>query len=332
MTALHNMMKSIFHTIKLWLACATVLTAGTGCRHHEIGYPSRDMTEMHLVFEDDSERRDSIDGLTVTLFPRESDLNRWVYELAGATGGDVAVPCGDYDMLAYDNNPGNIFFGSTDRFDTYTATTRQVSSPARTGSGNDTHEAPDPIYSAIATEINLTPCCVDYVAWSGGKPLKRKDCVYRVVRGRLRLITPRVTCIIEKLGETAGIGAAQGMIGGVYDSILVAYGEPTGNEVEMTFGLGVADSSSVTGTFNIFGRVNGEPNMLYLYLTMKNGETRMFKADVTALMDAAADPMDITIRLDGPDLSQSDPSGPEEPGTFDPTVSTWQEVIINITN
>lgn len=316
----------------IWLAPAIVLAVSSGCRHREIGYPSRDMMPIHLVLEPDTGRRDSIEGVTVILFPRESDLNRWVYDLKGAAGGDVTVPCGDYDLLAHNDGPNNIFYEGTDRFATYEATTREVTPVPSTGSGEARRQAPDPVYSAIATEINITPCCVSYTAWNGASPAQRKDCQYGVVRGYPRLITPRVTCIIGKLGDTSGIAGARGIIGGMYDGIAVASGSPMGEEAEMAFDFAVADSASITSTFNIFGRVSHASNMLYLFLTMKSGDTRMFKADVTALMDAASDPMDITIRIDGPDLSQTGPPDPDTPGSFDPSVSAWQEIIIDITN
>lgn len=325
-------MKSISHIIWIWLACAIVLSVGAGCRHSEIGYPSRDMAEIHLMLESEGVLHDSIDGLTVTLFPRESDLNRWVYELPGTVGGDVTVPCGNYDLLAYNNGPNNIYYKGTDRFETYEATTRQIASSPSTGSALKRHAAPDPVYSAIATEIDLTPCCVSYTAWEGGIPAQRKDCRYGIVRGRLRLITPRVTCIIGKLGDTSQIAGVHGIIGGMHDGILIASGEPEGDEVEMAFDFEVADSTSITSTFYIFGRVDSAPNLLYLFIALKSGETKMFKADVTAIMDATSDPMDIVICLDGPDLSHTKPSEPDTPGAFDPSVSPWQEIIINLTN
>ncbi|MDE6528913.1 MAG: hypothetical protein K2L78_07695, partial [Muribaculaceae bacterium] len=92
-------------------------------------------------------------------------------------------------------------------------------------------------------------------------------------------------------------------------------------------------NSSIGGEFLTFGLPDPHtpqtaPNILHLFVWLTDGRRLEYIFDVTEQVSDAPDPLDVKILISGLSLPEAEPG--HTPGTFDPTVDGWHQVIINI--
>ncbi len=250
------------------------------CQHKDIACPGLDAGDgIKVLFDWTSAPDAAPDGMTVIFFPLDADGRIWHFEIAGREGGRVKLPCGHYIVLAYNNDTYDIYFRDTGSISTYEAYTLSASMPDASSvplPDEPLRRQPDEMYSAMATDLHVTPCGITYV--SSGRPEGDclKGCSQSVLRLYPRRITCRYTCMVEDVENISSIRSIEAVLTGMASAETVADGVPCTGSVAVPFKMSLDGDDGLCGRFNSFGRNEGNGNMLMLYVRLKNNDKKAF--------------------------------------------------------
>lgn len=306
------------------------------CQHKDIACPGLDAGDgIKVLFDWTSTPDAAPDGMTVIFFPLDADGRIWHFEIAGREGGRVKLPCGHYIVLAYNNDTYDIYFRDTGSISTYEAYTLSASMPDASSvplPDEPLRRQPDEMYSAMATDLHVTPCGITYV--SSGRPEGDclKGCSQSVLRLYPRRITCRYTCMVEDVENISSIRSIEAVLTGMAPAETVADGVPCTGSVAVPFKMSLDGDDGLCGRFNSFGRNEGNGNMLMLYVRLKNNDKKLFKVDVTSQAVNAPDPKNVLLKVRGLHLPEPEPSDTTDVGGgFDVGVEDWETIIIDLT-
>ncbi|MDE6135412.1 MAG: DUF5119 domain-containing protein, partial [Muribaculaceae bacterium] len=140
------------------------------CHQKDLLYPGSSMIKITVSFDWEQAPEACPDGMTVVFFPVGTGGKVWRYELPGRDGGDVELPAGTYNMLAFNNDLRYVFFDDVENLFSYRAYTREVplSWPDNVTdaypeiSGFESFHSPDPLFCGTASDIEVSLCSVVY--------------------------------------------------------------------------------------------------------------------------------------------------------------------------
>lgn len=280
---------------------------------------------QHVSFDWSADPGASPQGMRLWFYPRSWQGAPTPVDIAGRDGGDIAVPAGTYDVIAYNNDTQWIVFDGTDDFGRHTLSTRDADileplrdTPSRaaavTGDGQRVAAPPEPVWAASVTALAVGAADTVHLAPS---PL---HCNYRFVFKVAGPLGHVVRASASLSGMSAGVSAGTGAHrGDVCTHPLAAVAD--------------AAAGTVSGSFCTFG-VTGDPavrNRLALYVVMDDGRAYKYvrgdNLDVTAQIRGARDPRNVTLEVGGITLPAG--TGGEGAG-FDIIADDWQDVSRDI--
>ena len=271
--------------------------------------------------EYDSLRPEAGGGLRVQVYKggvRENELN------IDSTGGMVYMSPGEHDILLYNNDTEYITFHETDSWATAMASTR---TRTRTRSGGDVLEG-------------KTPPDQLFAAYVEGHVAERADtAAYLPVTLQPLVHTYVIVMDVEGAEHIAlARGSLSGMAIGVYlqdgraseeDGTILF--EEECEQVEDFGVLAVVRSFGVAGALNEgYGTKAPGTHVLELEVTLKNGEKKLFEADVTGQLEGQPrGGVIVAGREEGWKITDEEAAG--NGGSFDVELDSWgdfQDVIL----
>lgn len=259
------------------------------------------------------------------LFLPEGGGPVWRYDFPGRDAGEVTLAPGRYSFISHNDDTSNVIFEGTDSYSTYRITTPPAQLP-RNGKGAErTVRAPDAMWGCAYREVMVTNDSLEYLM-PGSKTCTASPFVLTALQRRL---TPRYSVIFRSVRYIEGVSTLSASLSGLGGALLIAGGEVCDYPVTMPFAAAVSASDEISGTFHTFGIPPSPdvPNVLDLYVRLRDGRLVNYSFDVTTQVRRASDPMDVTIVISGLDIEDS--GGAE--GAFDVAVDGWVEVYVNIT-
>ena len=133
-----------------------ILPALTSCRQKELVFPEAGMHVLDIGFGWPADVTEKPGGMTLWFFSLDDDGRTWRFDIAGAEGGPVELPYGEYTMISCSNDVAAVRISDTSAPDRLTASLKATDSIA-----------PDisPLYRALAESISFDPAGV---RWTEG--------------------------------------------------------------------------------------------------------------------------------------------------------------------
>lgn len=262
------------------------------------------------------------------LFYEESLNDLWRFDFPGTQAGQVMLAEGHYRFVCFNDDSYNTYL-SGDTYSTLKVSAWETRLPYDIGNGEKSVESPDMLSGCTYSCVRITSEGLTYV------PSHREDndCSYvtspdNVLTAYIRQITPRYRLQIDDVENLSGVRSMSCALSGMSDSYIFSEDRSGESPVTMAFGVAAIGNSAIGGQFCTFGLPCGScaRNILYLFVTLKDGRAFVYRFDVTEQVREAPDPMSVLIKLRGLVLDAPDTTG----GGFDVNVDGWITVDVNI--
>lgn len=317
--------------LNIWLigisALACILLSACGRRDivdlHDIDH------ELNIAFDWTAAPDARCNGMSVIFFPTDSQGNIWQFEINGQEGGKVKLPCGSYDVLAYNNDTPDVKYRNTNSFYNYSGYTLPTALSERDEDIDVErfgvlHHSGDLLYSAAAFSVDVTPCGVSYRSLGSPDGDVVKSCGKSIVRLFPRLISTSVTCEIEPAAAPDSILSFEGVLTGLAGSINMESGKPGSDIVAIPFPIGNQPHHMFSGNFLSFGRSSGSPqNILLLIAHTTANNTNLYKIDVTQQIVNSPNPLNVLIKIKDIGKPVEITTDSISPGGIDAGVAPW---------
>lgn len=280
-------------------------------------------------------------GMAYFFFPENGD-HPWRFDIQGMQGGEVRLPDGNYRFLTINDDYSNVILEKETSYETIAVTTmsanilpgcsttsklpKRISAP-----GEDVRMCPDRLWSFPISLTTLEPGILTYRADYDG--VKKTDSSYppqMVLPTYPKSIVSTYHVIIDDITNLDGVATISGSMSGLSSSIRLCDESHSTTPVTLPIGLRKEDQATATGEFLTFGLTASEDvrNILSIYVRLVDGQCLSYEIDVTDQTKGAPDPMDVWIRISGPDLPEPGQPG----GAFEVEVDSWNTIVINITD
>ena len=230
----------------------------------------------------------------------------------------MALPTGEYQVLAYNADTRVIDFTHTDSFADYSATTLDASGiqAAR----------PDMLYCAAVARLRVTECGIEYL-----QPDQTvKSCGEYLMRMWPRRLTPRYNVFLEEAEHLSAVRSVRASLGGMACGCVLSTGDRFGPAVGIDFGMTVLSDDKAEGTFLNFGAFPGSCQTLELTFLLADGTEVRYSTDVTDQIKNSSPTEDVDIIVKGIVI----PGTGDEPvggdSGLDVDVDGWDVIIIDI--
>ena len=328
--------------IRVLLLALFCLCLMESCHQKELLYPASMMIDVSVLFDWTDAPDAAPDGMTVIFFPTEEDGRIWRYELAGASGGTVSLPAGNYRMLAFNNDTKYISYDGISELSTYDAFTSRstlswpesVISTFPEIASYTAYHSPDALYCGTAENISVTLCNLSYtpVGFGDDYPAGEiKTCEKHIIRCRPQPRTCSYTCIYRNVQNAGSLSRGYMILSGLSPSELIADDVLSFAQATSVFSAS-RKNNEISGTTRGFGvsADSDTPQYLYLIAILTDGTVLVFRHDVSMQISQYPDKRDVVIIIDGIGLPYIKPDTPDGPTTgFDPEIEDWELVIVN---
>lgn len=280
-------------------------------------------------------------GMAYFFFPENGD-HPWRFDIQGMKGGEVRLPDGNYRFLTVNDDYSNVILENETSYATIEATTlpakiipgaahdsgvpKRVSAP-----GEEVRKCPDMLWSFQVSSTTVEPDQLRYTADNAeGKRTESSYSPHMVLPTYPRSIVSTYHVVVEDITNLEGAIGISGSMSGMSSSIRLSDESRSTTPVTLPIELKKDGPSSARGDFLTFGLTACEEvrNILSIYVRLSDGRGLSYEIDVTEQTKAAPDPMDVWIRVSGPELPE-----PGEPGgAFEVEVDNWNTIVINITD
>lgn len=281
------------------------------------------------IVNDWSEAADaSPEGMAYIFFP-EDNKHAWRFDFPGKQAGKVQLPEGRYSFISYNDDTYHVqFTGNT--YKTLKATTWAAHLPSDTGNGQSVAESAERVWNCDYCQVEIGYDEVSY--YPGGNendntaPIFSKE---KILVARQHLITPLYRLVIYDVENLDGVKTMSAGLSGMARSYILWSDTPDDYPSTISFDTEAQAETRIEGEFYTFGvPENVEvPNILYLFVTLKDGRSFIYRFDVTDQVRQAPDRMEVLIELHGLVLEKSETTGT---GGFDVAVDGWTTVDVNI--
>lgn len=209
---------------------------------------------------------------------------------------------------------------------------READSDRPESEGEKVVECPDMMWGCAYYDFSLSYEGVNYIPY--GTENSGTDEVFSpkfILEARQKPLTPHYTCRVEDVENLSGVKSLGAALSGMAGSLVFCSGERTDYPVTLPFNMRRADERSIEGDFHSFGLPDSpdRPNVLYIFVVLKDGRKFSYRFDVTDQVRKAPDPMEVTVVVRGLKLEESEIEGD---GGFDVGVDGWITIIVNITS
>ena len=303
----------------------------TGCEYKPLCYDHNHLVDVRVVYDWKDAPEAELEGMTVLFFDQSGISDEPIqYNLHGKEGGIVRLPHGDWQAVSYNYDSESVLFRGLYSIGTVEAFTRSSSVAEGTKlmtKGDMPRDAssadqpvilePEAFWGASSEPFHLQIYDPERTIVITPQPLYRH--VYVTIQN------------VPNLQYTRGLGGA---LSGLAPSVFVADGQISNGCAVEAFSIDVADKSTLTAHFLIFGHclyaeeVVNTHNMT-IYVIMSDGSKWYYTVDVTDQMhDRLKNPdgQPIYIDIDGLDIPKPIVNG----AGFHPTVDDWKDEDIEI--
>lgn len=270
----------------------------------------------------------SPEGMAYFFFP-EDNKHAWRFDFPGKQAGKVSIPEGRYSFISYNDDTYRVqFTGNT--YKTLKATTWEALLPSDTGNGQSVAESAEKVWTCDYYMVEIDYDEVSYYPYGYQQdnifPIHSKE---KILVASQRQITPHYRLVIDDVENLDGVKTMSAALSGMARSYIIWSDTPDDYPSTISFDTMAQAETRIEGEFYTFGLpVNVEaPNILYLFITLMDGRSFMYRFDVTDQVRQAPDRMSVLIELHGLVLEKNETTGT---GGFDVAVDGWTTVDVNI--
>lgn len=294
----------------------------TSCHTDDLCYEHPHGAAITVAYDWSDAPAAEAEGMRIWLYPQTADgAAPELRDFAGLSGGKVSgLFEGRYHIISHNNDTELITYTDRDIHGAHRAGTRDadilepmsradgVSSSGIRSEGDERVAAtPDRLWLANATDVDVK---------DGG-----------VIALAPKQVHCRYTYEFRNVGHTDGIVGVSASISGMSAGVMLADGSHIGTTVTHPLEAAIdAEGERIYGESYTFGYMaqSNVPHRMALYVIMSNGQKYKYTEgeylDVTSQVRNAPDPKNVHIVIDGLQLPT-----PVSGGTFDPSVSDWEE-------
>ena len=147
-----------------------------------------------------------------------------------------------------------------------------------------------------------------------------------------RPVTARYTVIVSDISNLSSAAQMSMALTGLAPGYIFATDSLVNIPATIPGPLAPSGADSASGTLLTFGRApSAAANTLALYFWLRDGTNKLFEIPVRSQIDAAADPLNVTIRVSGVALPAVGASGGTGSG-MDVGVDNWEIIDIDLRN
>ncbi len=320
------------------------------CVHKELCLHHVHETRLRIVFNWQNASEANPGGMCVYFYPVDGG-SPIRFDFNGKDGGEISLPMGEYNLLAYNNDNEAVMFANTEKMEKHIAFTREgdILEPVY-GNGYKSSKVPRPmdasnervvitpdmIWAATATAVKIEDAKVTYTfvpldSETESVTVESREMVIMVYPHELLCNYTYEVRNVKYLRHVVQVcGSLSGMAG-----MMTVAGEELGREcVTLPFAAVSDRESKITGQFYTFGHneENDKPHRMTFYVWMDDGNKYVLGSDgeerfnVTRQIHEAPDRKRVHIIIDGLDL----PKPIENGGGYKPSVDNWGEVYEDV--
>lgn len=282
------------------------------CCQKDLLYPNEeDIDEcINVKFDWEDTPDANPEGMTLYFFPVDSRSQIWRFDIAGRNGGNVELPQGTYNMLAYNNDLPDVYFTDIQNF-------KYFSGNARTRSDSLTY-ATGMLFCGVVEVLHIRQNGTDYLG-PDGTIVDAKD---NVIICKPVSLCSCYTVEIRSLSNIENLRSAYATLDGLAPSIRLydgaSYGEPINILTDLVY---AATDNILRGQFHAFGLSPGI-NKFQLTVTIVRDDSKVFTKnfDVTPQVLNCSDLKNVLIIVDDIEI----------PGDIEPPHSSDVDMEINV--
>ena len=326
----------------LRLCCCLGAVCMCACHQKELVYPATTMINVTVSFDWAEAPTADPEGMTVVFFPIGDEGHIWRYELKGRDGGAIEIPVGNYRMLAYNNDTKHIQYDGISGFDSYNAYTSEISLAWPQSvterfpeiESYKSFRSPDMLYCGTAYDVSVGLCSVSYrshVSGTDPESTEIKECGKHIIKCYPSLRTSTYTCVFRNVLNIESMRRGYCLLTGLSPSDLIAADILSESEGAYPFSVHSSDTE-ISGSTIAFGRSSSQTVHQYLYLVvvLADGSVVSYCHDVSDQIMNSPDKRNVMIIIEGLELPDVNPVGPDDPATdFEVGVDDWEMIIIN---
>ena len=284
----------------------------------------------------------SPEGMAYMFFPYEGG-EPWRFDFPGREAGDIMLAPGRYAFVSHNDDVSNVMFadeGGYGEYEAYTSATgllcgippseRGSCLPSVKDSDKMVVRCPDMLWGCAYGSVELHYDGVDFFTAGMASPEDSArfspDFILTVYQ---RPLTAHYIFRIEDVENLGGVSSMSASLSGMAGSLFMASGEKGRYPSTLSLNAEKLGPMLVGGDFYTFGIPASpvHPNILSLFVVIKDGRRFCYEFDVTGQVRDAGNPMEVTIVIRGLSVEKPESGGA---GGFDVSVDGWETVEVNI--
>lgn len=305
--------------------CLVAMMTGlllTSCQHKELCYDHHHYQSILAIFDWSETHDASPSGMVLYFYDVEGKKNVQRFDLEGMNGGLIDLTPGVYQVLCYNSDTEYTLFRGTSLFEEHQAYTA-IESVNRAFSRDDDYPRP---YDSANEDVIACPDMMWGCTLSNVVVEEREGVTEMVFR--LHELVALYSYEIRNVTNVGALESYGGLLSGMANYISLGGGATRSSEAaSVPFVSDKVVGTTLLGDFYTFGATDSEeiPNIMTLYVWMRDGQKLYYNFDVTQQVTYAEDPKHVTIIIDGLDLPV-----PLEDSGYSTDVDDWKSDEIDI--
>lgn len=271
-------------------------------------------------------------GMAYIFFPDDGSA-LWRFDFIGTEAGQVELADGKYTFISHNDDTGNVMFDDGAGFDGYEAYTGTVPLPNVSGSAHAGDsmavKTPEMLWGCAAGDVRICYCGMRFTPsgpGTDGKSIYSRD---NILTAFQRPLTAHYTFNIRDVVNLSSVRAMSAALSGMAGSLFIGTDKKGRYPSTLSLTASPDGPDTIAGEFYTFGIPQSPdvPNVLTLYVLIKDGRKFCYEFDVTDQVRSAPDPMEVQLTLSG--LTIEKPEHGDDAG-FDVKVDGWITIVMNI--
>lgn len=271
-------------------------------------------------------------GMAYIFFPEDGSA-LWRFDFPGAEAGHVELPDGKYTFISHNDDTGNVMFDDCAGFDGYEAYTGTVPLPNESGAphadGSTAVKTPEMLWGCAADNVCIYYCGMRYTPVGPGTDGKTVHSRDNILTAYQRPLTAHYVFNIRNVVNLSSARTMSAALSGMAGSLFISTDKKGRYPSTLSLKAAPEGKDGIAGEFYTFGIPQSPdvPNVLTLYVVLKDGRKFCYEFDVTDQVRNAPDSMEVQLTLGG--LTLEKPEHGDDAG-FDVKVDGWITVVVNI--